>query len=162
MGHQYDGAPSPAAPRIAPSPSAPETYAAFLSYSHRNRAAARGVHRGLHRVGRRFGQLHALRVFRDSTDLTASPDVWDKVVAAMDNSRHLVLVLSPAAAASTWVNREVDYWLERQGPDRLLLVLAEGSLVWDEHAMCFDAAQSTAAPAGLTRARCASGAAILR
>ena len=60
---------------------------AFLSYSHQDRAVARGVQRGLHSIGRRFAQLRALRVFRDASDLTASPDLWGKVVAAMDEAR---------------------------------------------------------------------------
>ena len=41
------------------------TYDAFFSYNHRDRPVAAGIQRGLHRIGRRVGQLHALRVFRD-------------------------------------------------------------------------------------------------
>lgn len=54
-------------------------YDAFISYGHDDRAIALGIQRGLHRIGRRMGQLHALRVFRDSTDLTASPDLWSEL-----------------------------------------------------------------------------------
>ena len=36
----------------------------------------------------------------------------------------LVVVLSPEAAQSYWVNQEVSYWLQRGGRERLLLVLA--------------------------------------
>ena len=50
----------------------------------------------------------------------------------MDRSRYLIVVLSPQAAASEWVNKEVAYWLEQRGPDRLLFVVAEGHLHWDE------------------------------
>ena len=82
-------------------------YDAFISYDHDDRPAAHGIQRGLHRIGKRLGQLHALRVFRDSTDLTASPDLWGKVTEAMDRSRYMIAVLSPHAAASTWVNKEV-------------------------------------------------------
>src|SRR6478609_8139263 len=85
---------------------------------------------GLHRIGRRVGQLRALRVFRDSTDLTASPDLWGKVTEAMDRSRYLIVVLSPHAAASKWVNKEVSYWLHHRGPDHLLFVVAGGSVAW--------------------------------
>ena len=79
-----------------------------------------------------MGQLHALRVFRDKTDLAANPDLWGKVTDAMDRSRYLIVVLSPWAATSEWVNKEVAYWLEHRGPDQLLIVLAEGHLDWDE------------------------------
>ena len=103
-------------------------YDAFISYDHDDRAVAYGIQRGLHRIGRRVGQLHALRVFRDSTDLTASPDLWGKVTEAMDRSRYMIVVLSPHAVASTWVNKEVAYWLQRRGPDQLMFVVAGGQL----------------------------------
>ncbi|HSZ31051.1 MAG TPA: toll/interleukin-1 receptor domain-containing protein [Pseudonocardiaceae bacterium] len=92
-------------------------YDAFISYHHHDRPVAHGIQRGLHRVGRRLGrQLHALRVFRDSTDLSVSPDLWGKVTEAMDRSRYLIAVLSPRAVASTWVNKEITYWLHQRGP----------------------------------------------
>jgi WD40 repeat protein len=114
------------------------TYDAFLSYSHQDGAVAGGIQKGLHRIGRRVGRLNALRVFRDSTDLSANPDLWGKVTDAMDRSRYLIVVLSPRAAASEWVDREVGYWLKRRGPDQMLIVLAEGHLHWDEGAGRFD------------------------
>jgi len=80
-------------------------YDAFISYAHEDRPVAAGIQKGLHRIGRRMGQLHALRVFRDATDLTASPDLWGKVTEAMDRARYLIVVLSSHAVASTWVNR---------------------------------------------------------
>ena len=91
-------------------------YDAFISYDHDDRPVAHGIQRGLHKIGRRVGQLHALRVFRDSTDLTASPDLWGKVTEAMDQSRYLIAVLSPHAVASKWVNKEVAYWLRAPRP----------------------------------------------
>ena len=96
------------------------TYDAFLSYNHQDGAVAAGIQKGLHRIGRRVGQLNALRVFRDSTDLAANPNLWGKVTDAMDRSRYLIVVLSPHAAASHWVNKEVAHWLEQRGPDQHL------------------------------------------
>jgi hypothetical protein len=80
-------------------------YDAFLSYDHDDQPVAHGIQRGQHRIARRLGQLHALRVFRDSTDLTASPDLWGKVTEAMDRSRYLIVVLSPNAVTSKWVQQ---------------------------------------------------------
>src|SRR5690349_10383310 len=125
-------------------------YDAFLSYSHQDEAVAAGIHKGLHRIGRRVGRLNALRVFRDSTDLAANPDLWGKVTDAMDRSRYLIVVLSPRAATSQWVNKEVDYWLQRRGPDQLLIVLAEGRLHFDEAAGRCDPDRSDAALPVLT------------
>ena len=126
------------------------TYDAFLSYSHHDDAVAAGIQKGLHHIGRRVGQLHALRVFRDSTDLAANPNLWGRVSDAMDRSRYLIVVLSPRAAASEWVNKEVSYWLQHRGPDQLLIVLAEGHLDWDEANKRLDADRSDAALPVLT------------
>jgi len=123
---------------------------AFLSYTHRDRLVANGIQRGLHQVGRRLGQLRALRVFRDDTNLEVSPDLWGKITDAMDRARFLVVVLSPAAAQSHWVNKEVGYWLTHRGREQLLLVLAAGQLRWDTERVCFDAQASDAAPPVLT------------
>ena len=125
-------------------------YDAFLSYSHRDGAVAAGIQKGLHRISRRVGRLNALRVFRDSTDLAANPDLWGKVTDAMDRSRYLIVVASPRAAASEWVDREVGYWLERRGPEHLLIVLGEGHLDWDEATRRFDPDRSDAALPVLT------------
>ena len=128
----------------------PLDYDAFLSYTHRDRPVVSGIQKGLHRIGRRLGQLRALRVFRDDTDLAASPDLWGKITEALDRSRFFVVTLSPGAAASHWVNQEISYWLEHRGRDQLLLVLAAGHLQWDQQGQCFDPGVSDAAPPVLT------------
>ena len=92
------------------------------------------------------------RVFRDDTNLEVSPDLWGKITEAMDRARYLVVLLSPNAAQSYWVNREVQYWLEHHPRERLLLVLAAGRLDWDPDAGCFDPATSDAALPALTQA----------
>ncbi|MFE6923369.1 toll/interleukin-1 receptor domain-containing protein [Nocardia sp. NPDC057663] len=125
-------------------------YDAFISYTHRDRPVAAGIQKAMHRIGRRVGRLHALRVFRDATDLTASPDLWARVTDAMDRARYLVVVLSPDAVTSGWVNKEVADWLRKRGPDRLLFVVAGGHLVWDEAAGRFDPDRSDVALPVLT------------
>jgi hypothetical protein len=127
-----------------------KVYDAFLSYTHRDRPIATGIQRGLHQVGRRLGALRALRVFRDDTNLEVSPDLWGRITEAMDRARYLVIVLSPNAAQSYWVNREVQYWLEHHARDHLLLVLAAGRLDWDSDGRRFDPATSDAALPVLT------------
>ena len=124
---------------------------AFLSYTRRDRLVAAGIQRGLHLIGRRVGQLRALRVFRDDTNLEVSPDLWGKITAALDRARFLVVVLSPVAAQSHWVNKEVGYWLQHRGRENLLLVLAGGCLQWDGDHACFDAGVSDAAVPVLTQ-----------
>ena len=51
---------------------------------------------------------------------------------ALASSVWLVLMASPEAARSKWVNREVAWWLNNKSPQRLLVVLTEGEFAWDE------------------------------
>jgi MTH538 TIR-like domain (DUF1863) len=131
-------------------PSASLDYDAFLSYTHRDRPAVSGLQKGLHRIGRRLGQLRALRVFRGDTDLTASRDLRGRIVDALDRSRFFIVTLSPLAAQSQWVNQEITYWLQHRGREQLVLVLVGGQLQWDEQTARFDPETSNAAPPVLT------------
>ena len=125
-------------------------YDAFLACIHHDRLVANGIQKGLHRIGRRVGQLHALRVFRDDTDLTADPKRLRKGSDALDRARYLIVVLSPQAASSERVNTQISYWLERRGREQLMLVLADGHVEWDEGGHRFDPQLSDAAPPALT------------
>src|ERR1700724_4693799 len=125
-------------------------YDAFLSYAHRDNHVTSAIQKGLHRIGRRVGQLRALRVFRDTTNLEANPDLWAKITDALNASRYLIVVLSPQAPASHWVNEEISYWLEHCGREHLMFVLAEGHLEWDRLEVRFDSGHSDAAPPVLT------------
>src|ERR1700678_2564588 len=134
----------------APGQMVPLDYDAFLSYTHRDRPVVSGIQKGLHHIGRRLGQLRALRVFRDDTDLTASPDLWGRITDALDRSCFMIVTLSPQAAQSHWVNKEISYWIERRGLEQLMLVVAAGQLHWDENTARFDPQTSDAAPPVLT------------
>jgi WD40 repeat protein len=132
-------------------PDAARDYDAFLSYAHRDQEVAAAIQKALHSIGRRLGQLRALRVFRDTTNLEANPDLWAKITSALDGARYLIVVLSPQAAASVWVDKEVSYWLEDRGREQLMLVVAEGDLQWDEAEARFDPQRSNAALPVLTQ-----------
>ena len=141
-----------AARALTPDDGTTVEYDAFLSYAHRDRHVASAIHKGLHQIGRRLGRLRALRVFRDDTNLTASPDLWGKITEALDRARYMIVVLSPQSAASHWVNEEIGYWLAHRGHEQLMLVLAEGQLHWDAAEQRFDPQRSGAAPPVLTQA----------
>jgi hypothetical protein len=79
----------------------PRDYDAFLSYTHRDRPVVSRIQKGLHQIGRRTGQLRALRIFRDDTDLTASPDLWGRIADALDRSRFFIATLSPDRVGGT-------------------------------------------------------------
>lgn len=94
-------------------------YKAFLSYSHRDTAAVRWLHRRLesYRVPRALrgtGVSERLTpVFRDRDELASSARLSDSIQSALDASAALVVACSPAAAASRWVNEEVRYFRSR-------------------------------------------------
>jgi WD40 repeat protein len=122
-------------------------YTAFISYSHGvDGALAPAVQLGLHRFARPWYRLRALRAFRDQASLSASPALWSSIVEALDGSEFFVLLASPEAAQSRWVDREVAHWCDRHLRSNLLVVLTAGELVWDEEVGDFDWTLTTAMP----------------
>ena len=47
-------------------------------------------------------------------------------------ARFFVLLASPDAAASEWVNKEVEHWREVHGVDTILPVLTDGTWEWND------------------------------
>jgi WD40 repeat protein len=86
-------------------------------------------------------------VFRDQTSLAASPELWSPIEVALSQTRYFVLLASPEAAASHWVDKEVRWWRAHRTHDSVLIVLTDGGLRWDPDSGDFDAA--AALPPGL-------------
>ena len=94
-------------------------YDAFVSYSHaKDKPVAAALQSVMQRLGKPWYRRRALRVFRDDTSLSATPSLWPSIEQALSNSRFLILLASPEAAASSWVNKEVSYWLDNKAPTR--------------------------------------------
>ena len=121
-------------------------YVAFLSYSHKDAAAARSLHRRLerYRIPRRLvgtagphGPVPArlTPIFRDREELPAAGDLSTTVRAALAGSDHLVILCSPNAAASLWVEREIRAYCELQPGRPILAAVLDG-----DPATCFPAA----------------------
>ena len=128
-------------------------YDAFISYSHSaDGRLAPALQTGLQRLARPWHRRRALRVFRDETGLAVNPRLWDSIAAAMSDSRYFVLLASPDAAASPWVNREIEHWLATHTVDTVLPVLTDGTLVWNRELRNFDPAASSALPPALAGA----------
>ncbi|MFN3388191.1 MAG: TIR domain-containing protein [Allosphingosinicella sp.] len=118
-------------------------YTAFLSYSHRDAAEARWLHRRLeaYRIPRRLVGAPGERgpvparlapIFRDREELPAAGDLSEQVRAALARSETLVLLCSPNSAASPWVAKEVAAFRELH-PDRPILA----AIVAGEPPHCF-------------------------
>ena len=122
-------------------------YRAFLSYSHRDAAVARRVHGALEGwrvdaglVGRAtpVGAVPAtLRpVFRDREDLAGGGQLSDAIRAALADSACLIVLCSPAAAASDYVDAEIRAFQALGRSARIIPLIVDGEPGSDE-AACF-------------------------
>ncbi|WP_285475138.1 TIR domain-containing protein [Actinoplanes sp. NBRC 101535] len=137
-------------PRQRAIPSA-ERYDAFISYSHRaDTAVARALQSELERFAGPWYRGRVLRVFRDATDLAASPGLWSTIEQALGRSDWLILMASPESAGSPWVRREIDWWTANRPVERILIAVTGGDLHWDGGG--FAQPLSTAVPASLAGA----------
>ena len=84
-------------------------YDAFVSYSHEaDEPLASALEHGLQRLARPWNQRRGMSVFRDAGNLNLSAHLWGSIQQALDDSRFLIFVASPASASSPWVAREIE------------------------------------------------------
>jgi len=125
-------------------------YDAFISYSHAaDGRLAPTLQAALHRFAKPWWKIRALNVFRDETSLAAASSLSGAILGALDQARHFILLASPGAAGSKWVANEVRHWLAHKSADRILIVLTEGVITWDDAALDFDWAKTDALPDAL-------------
>ena len=125
-------------------------YDAFISYSHaKDKPVAAALQAVVQTLGKPWYRRRALRVFRDDTSLSATPGLWPSIEQALAQSRFLIFLASPEAAASQWVGKEVAYWLQHKSGDTLLIALTDGDLSWDSVAGDFESSGAPALPQAL-------------
>jgi WD40 repeat protein len=125
------------------------TFNGFISYSHAaDGRLAPAVQRGLHRLAKPWHRRRALWIFRDQTGLAVTPGLWSSIQTALDGSEYFVLLASPEAAQSPWVNREIEHWIATKSADRVLPVVTDGEWVWNDERGDFTE-DSTAVPPAL-------------
>ena len=131
-------------------PTGARSYDAFISYSHAaDGRLAPALQAGLRSLAKPWYRRRALRVFRDQTSLSASPELWSSIEEALSQARFFILLASPEAAASHWVDQEVRWWRANRSHDTFLIALTGGELRWDDGDGDFDA--DSADPAGASR-----------
>ena len=112
-------------------------YFAFISYSHADERWSRWLHKALetYRVPKRLiGRASAQGVvparltpiFRDRDELTGAADLGSTVTTALEASRNLIVICSPAAARSRWVDQEVRTFKRLGRGDRVLTLIVDG------------------------------------
>jgi hypothetical protein len=61
----------------------------------------------LERFAKPWYRLRSVRVFRDDSDLSANPDLRGSIEAELSRCGWFILLASPMAAQSPWVESEV-------------------------------------------------------
>ena len=118
-------------------------YSVFISYRHADnkepgRQWATWLHQTLETyevppdlVGTKNTRGHVVPsglypVFRDEEELPADAELSDPINNALRNSRHLIVICSPAAVQSRFVNDEIQTFKKLGKADRVLAVIVRG------------------------------------
>jgi len=112
-------------------------YKAFISYSHRDEAWATWLHKALesYRLPRKLAKAQGASgaapgrlypVFRDREEFSSSTDLSERVQEALRDSAAMVVICSPAAAASRWVNEEIRTFRSLGRSDRIHCMIVDG------------------------------------
>jgi tetratricopeptide (TPR) repeat protein len=112
-------------------------YRAFLSYSHRDAQWAGWLHKGLesYRPPKSLVGTISARgpvpkrltpIFRDREELASATDLGTVINAALQQSACQIVVCSPQAAKSRWVNEEIIAFKRLGGEDRIFCLIVGG------------------------------------
>ncbi len=119
------------------SPQNSAKYWAFISYSHRDTHWASWLHRGIesyHPPKSLVGTLTARGtvpkrmspVFRDREELPSATDLGALISAALEQSNCQIVLCSPQAAKSKWVNEEILAFKRLGREDRIFCLIVGG------------------------------------
>lgn len=112
---------------------------AFISYSHADERQAKWLHGWLeaYRVPKKLiaaaSEQQAVEcparlrpVYRDAEEFSAGQRLGDHIEAALRGSRNLIVLCSPKAVASRWVNDEIRYFQSLGRGDRIFCLVVDG------------------------------------
>ncbi|MBK6453988.1 MAG: TIR domain-containing protein [Proteobacteria bacterium] len=119
----------------APIPAVACRYSAFISYSHRDERWARWLQTALetYRVPSPLARTQSgaasrrlSPVFRDRSDLPSATDLGAHIREALQDSANLIVICSPGASVSRWVNEEIRYFRSLGRGDRIFCLIVDG------------------------------------
>jgi eukaryotic-like serine/threonine-protein kinase len=119
----------------APTPEAAFRYSAFVSYSHGDERWARWLQKALetyrvpsHLAHPQWGvaSRRLSPVFRDRSDLPSATDLGAHIRQALQESASLIVICSPGASASRWVNEEIRFFRSLGRGDRTFCLIVDG------------------------------------
>lgn len=107
-------------------------YTAFLSYSRIDNKIADRLYKALDEYRTPKGLLRDdpsipfkfYPIFRDRAELSAGGDLDDRVIQALKDSERLIVLCSPAASTSKWVEKEVAEFIRLERTNRIFPVIA--------------------------------------
>ncbi len=124
-------------------------YWAFISYSSKDQKWASWLHKFIetYRIPTQLirhptpiGDPAPERfqpVFHDRSELPASAELGERIEAALLASRYLIVICSPHAAKSKWVNREVETFQQLQRAHNTLAIIVAGEPNSADERECF-------------------------
>lgn len=101
----------------------------FISYSHDDERIAERLSKRIRRYKTPRGvkrRGRPLVVFRDVERLTAYSELSDALAERIEQAANMVVLCSPAAVASEYVDQEVKTFIENRGDASVILVLVDG------------------------------------
>lgn len=114
----------------------PYKYKAFISYAHKDKGFARWLHKGIenYAIPRTLARKHShlpknlkRSVFRDEEELASAMSLSDVLKHGLEESECLIVVCSPSAKISKWVEKEIQYFQALHGSDaKIFTIIKEG------------------------------------
>lgn len=107
-------------------------YKAFISYSHTDKKWGSWLHRVLEAYRTPKHLVNAdiparlVPVFRDREEFASSPDLPGQIRQTLESSENLIVICSPSAAKSRWVNEEIETFKKLGRSNRIFSLIVDG------------------------------------
>ncbi len=108
-------------------------YNSFISYSHQDSKWGEWLHKELEKfsifkehIDKANGNKTLYPIFRDRAELPSSSSLNDIILDALQNSDAMIVICSPNAAKSQWVNEEIKLFKKLHGEDKIFALIIEG------------------------------------